>query len=61
MDKLDFQKLMEQTFKSTFLVNLLTKLYSKEISQEDFKKLLKEKKLEIEKQNPSFTESQKWT
>ena len=60
MDKLDFQKLMEQTFKSTFLVNLLTKLYSKEISQEDFKKLLKEKKLEIEKQNPSFTESQKY-
>ena len=60
MDKLDFQKLMEQTFKSTFLVNLLTKLYSKEITQEDFKKLLKEKKLEIEKQNPSFTESQKY-
>ena len=60
MDKLDFQKLMEQTFKSTFLVNILTKLYSKEISQEDFKKLLKEKKLEIEKQNPSFTESQKY-
>ena len=60
MDKLDFQKLMEQTFKSPFLVNILTKLYSKEISQEDYKKLLSEKKSEIEKQNPSFTETQKY-
>ena len=60
MDKLDFQKLMEQTFKSTFLVNILTKLYSKEISPEDFKKLLNEKKSEIAKQNPSFTEIQKY-
>ena len=60
MDKLDFQKLMEQTFKSTFLVNLLTKLYAKEISPEDFKKLLNEKKSEIAKQNPSFTEIQKY-
>ena len=49
MDKLDFQKLMEQTFKSPFLVNILTKLYSKEISQEDYKKLLSEEKSEIEK------------
>ena len=60
MDKVDFQKLMEQTFKSSFLVNILTKLYAKEISQEDFKKLLNEKKLEIAKQNPSFTEMQKY-
>jgi len=60
MDKVDFQKLMEQTFKSSFLVNLLTKLYAKEISQEDFKKLLNEKKLEITKQNPSFTEMEKY-
>jgi len=60
MDKDDFQKLMEQTFKSSFLVNILTKLYAKEISQEDFKKLLNEKKLEITKQNPSFTEMEKY-
>ena len=60
MDKVDFQKLMEQTFKSSFLVNILTKLYTKEISQEDFKKLLNEKKLEITKQNPSFTEMEKY-
>ena len=60
MDKVDFQKLMEQTFKSSFLVNILTKLYAKEISQEDFKKLLNEKKLEISKQNPSFTEMEKY-
>ena len=60
MDKVDFQKLMEQTFKSSFLVNLLTKLYAKEITQEDFKKLLNEKKLEITKQNPSFTEMEKY-
>ena len=60
MDKVDFQKLMEQTFKSSFLVNLLTKLYAKEITQEDFKKLLNEKKLEITKQNPSFTEMQNY-
>ena len=60
MEKVDFQKLMEQTFKSSFLVNILTKLYAKEISQEDFKKLLNEKKLEITKQNPSFTEMEKY-
>jgi len=60
MDKVDFQKLMEQTFKSSFLVNILTKLYAKEISQEDFKKLLNEKKLEISKQHPSFTEMEKY-
>ena len=60
MDKVDFQKLMEQTFKSSFLVNILTKLYAKKISQEDFKKLLNEKKLEITKQNPSFTEMEKY-
>ena len=60
MDKLEYQKLMEQTFKSTFIINILTKLYSKEISQEDFKKLLNEKKSEIAKQNPSFTEIQKY-
>ena len=60
MDKVDFQKLMEQTFKSSFLVNILTKLYAKEIYQEDFKKLLNEKKLEITKQNPSFTEMEKY-
>ena len=60
MDKLEFQKLMEQTFKSSFIINLLTKLYAKEISKEDFKQLLSEKKSEISKQNPSFTELQKY-
>ena len=60
MDKLDFQKLMEQTFKSNFIINLLTKLYSKEISKEDYIKLLNEKKSEITRQNPSFTEIQRY-
>ena len=60
MDKLEFQKLMEQTFKSSFIINLLTKLYAKEISKEDFKQLLNEKKSEITKQNPSLTEMQKY-
>ena len=60
MDKLEFQKLMEQTFKSNFIINLLAKLYSKEISKEDYIKLLNEKKSEIARQNPSFTEIQKY-
>ena len=60
MDKLEFQKLMEQTFKGSFITNMLTKLYTKEISPEDFKKLINEKKSEISKQNPSFTEDQKY-
>ena len=60
MDKLDFQKLMEQTFKSNFIINLLTKLYAKEISKEDYIKLINEKKSEIARQNPSLTDIQKY-
>ena len=60
MDKLDYQKLMEQTFKSNFIINLLTKLYAKEITKEDYIKIINEKKSEIVRQNPSFTEIQKY-
>ena len=60
MDKQEYQKLMEQTFKSSFIVNILTKLYTKEISREEFKKILNSKKLEIAQQNPSFSEVQKY-
>ena len=60
MDKLDYQKLMEQTFKSNFIINLLTNLYAKEITKEDYIKIINEKKSEIVRQNPSFTEIQKY-
>ena len=60
MDKHEFQKLMEETFKGNFLINTLTKLYAKEISAEDYKKIISEKKSEIAKQNPSFSEIQKY-
>ena len=60
MDKLDYQKLMEQTFKSNFIINLLTKLYAKEITKEDYIKIINEKKSEIVRQNPSFTDIQKY-
>ena len=60
MDSLEFQKLMEHTFKSSFIVNILSKLYSKEISKEDYIKLLNEKKSEIAKQNPSLSEIGKY-
>ena len=60
MDKHEFQKLMEETFKSNFLINTLTKLYAKEISAEDYTKIISEKKSEIAKQNPSFSEIQKY-
>ena len=60
MSKLDYQKLMDQTFKGSFISNTLTKLLSKEISPEDFKKLISEKKSEISAKNSSSTEVQKY-
>ena len=60
MNKQDFQNLMDTTFKSSFLSNNLTKLFSKEISPEDFKKLVNQKKSEISSNNPSLTEDQKY-
>ena len=60
MSKLDYQKLMDQTFKGSFISNTLTKLLSKEISPEDFKKLISEKKSEISAKNSSSTEEQKY-
>lgn len=60
MRKSDYQKLMDQTFKGSFISNALTKLLSKEISPEDFKKLISEKKSEISAKNSSSTEEQKY-
>ena len=60
MSKSDYQKLMDQTFKGSFISNTLTKLLSKEISPEDFKKLISEKRSEISSKNPSSTEDQKY-
>lgn len=60
MSKTDYQKLMDQTFKGSFISNTLTKLLSKEISPEDFKKLISEKKSEISAKNSSSTEEQKY-
>mgnify|MGYP006873136656 CR=1 FL=1 len=60
MSKSDYQKLMDQTFKGSFISNALTKLLSKEISPEDFKKLISTKKTEISSRNPSSTEEQKY-
>ena len=60
MSKSDYQTLMDQTFKGSFISNTLTKLLSKEISPEDFKKLISEKRSEISSKNPSSTEEQKY-
>ena len=60
MSKEDYQKLMDQTFKGSFISNTLAKLLSKEISPEDFKKLLSQKKSEIASKNPSLSEKQKY-
>ena len=60
MNKQDFQKLMDTTFKGSFLSNTLTKLYTKEISPEVFKQLISQKKTEISSKNPSLTEDQKY-
>ena len=60
MSKEDYQKLMDQTFKGSFISNSLTKLLSKEISPEDFNKLLSQKKSEISSKNPSLSEEQKY-
>ena len=60
MNKQDFQKLMDTTFKGSFLSNTLTKLYTKEISPEDFKQLISQKRTEISSKNPSLSEDQKY-
>jgi hypothetical protein len=60
MSKSDYQTLMDQTFKGSFISNTLTKLLSKEISPQDFKKLISEKRSEISSKNPSSTEDQKY-
>lgn len=60
MSKSDYQKLMDMTFKGSFISNSLTKLLSKEISTEDFNKLLSQKKSEISSKNPSLSEEQKY-
>jgi hypothetical protein len=60
MNKQDFQKLMDTTFKGSFLSNTLTKLYTKEISPEDFKQLISQKRNEISSKNPSLSEDQKY-
>ena len=60
MSKQDYQKIMDMTFKSSFLSNNLAKLLSKEISVEDYKKSLLQKISEISSKNPSLTEDQKY-
>ena len=60
MSKEDYQKLMDQTFKGSFISNALTKLLSKELSPQDFNKLLTQKKSEISSKNPSLSEEQKY-
>ena len=60
MSKSDFQKLMDLTFKGSFISNNLTKLFIKEISIEDFNKLISQKKAEISSKNPSLSEEQKY-
>ena len=60
MRKADFQKLMDLTFKGSFISNNIAKLLSKEISPEDFNKLLSQKKAEISSKNPSLSEEQKY-
>ena len=60
MSKQDYQKVMDMTFKGSFLSNNLAKLLSKEISLDDYKKLLLQKISEISSKNPSSTEEQKY-
>ena len=60
MSNPDYQKLMDMTFKGSFISNTLTKLLKKEISPEDFNKLLAQKKTEISAKNPSLSEEQKY-
>ena len=60
MSNPDYQKLMDMTFKGSFISNTLTKLLKKEISPEDFNKLLSQKKAEISAKNPSLSEEQKY-
>ncbi len=60
MSKKEYQDLMNFTFRSSFISNNLTKLFSKEISLEEFKKLISQKKSEISTKNPSLTEEQKY-
>ena len=60
MSKPDYQKLMDITFKGSFISNVMTKLLTKEISPEDFNKLLSQKKSEISAKNPSLSEEQKY-
>ena len=60
MSKQEYQKIMDMTFKGSFLSNNLAKLLSKEISVEDYKKLLLQKVSEISSKNPSSTEEQKY-
>ena len=44
MSKEDYQKIMDQTFIGSFISNALAKLLSKEITLQDFNKLLSQKK-----------------
>lgn len=60
MSRQDYQKIMDLTFKGSFLSNNLAKLLSKEITPEDYKKLLSQKISEISAKNPSLTEDQKY-
>lgn len=60
MNKQEYQNLMNLTFKSSFISNNLAKLLSKEITPEDYKKLITEKMSEISLKNPSLTEDQKY-
>ena len=60
MSNPDYQKLMDITFKGSFISNTLTKLLKKEISPEDFNKLVSQKKSEISEKNPSLSEEQKY-
>lgn len=60
MSKQDYKKLMDLAFKGPFISTILTKLLSKEISPDDFKKIISEKKSEISSKNPSLTEDQKY-
>ena len=60
MSKQDYKKLMDLAFKGPFISTILTKLLSKEISPDDFKKIISEKKSEISSKNPTLSEEQKY-
>ena len=60
MNKQDYKNLMDLAFKGPFISNILTKLLSKELSPDDFKKIISEKKSEISSKNPSLSEEQKY-